>query len=83
MEIVSISQAKKIILAVVGFTIFLFGIALLVLPGPGIPFFVAGLSMLAAQFLWARRLLGRLKKEFKFVKKEVKRDFKKAKGLVS
>ncbi|MBI4055211.1 MAG: hypothetical protein HY402_03670 [Elusimicrobia bacterium] len=29
------SQAKRLILAVVGFTVLLFGVAMLVLPGPG------------------------------------------------
>jgi len=33
------------------------GIALLVLPGPGIPLIVAGLALLGTQFPWARRAL--------------------------
>lgn len=33
------------------------GIALLVLPGPGVPLIIAGLALLATQFQWARRLL--------------------------
>jgi uncharacterized protein (TIGR02611 family) len=32
------------------------GIALLVLPGPGIPLIIAGLALLSTQFEWARRL---------------------------
>ena len=34
------------------------GVALLVLPGPGLALIVAGLALLATQFEWARRLLG-------------------------
>ncbi|HEY6909146.1 MAG TPA: PGPGW domain-containing protein [Myxococcales bacterium] len=33
------------------------GIALLVLPGPGVPLIIAGLALLSTQFQWARRLL--------------------------
>ncbi|HET9752164.1 MAG TPA: PGPGW domain-containing protein [Myxococcales bacterium] len=32
------------------------GIALLVLPGPGVPLIIAGLALLSTQFEWARRL---------------------------
>jgi hypothetical protein len=34
-----------------------FGIAMLVLPGPGIVVIGAGVAVLAAEFTWARRLL--------------------------
>jgi uncharacterized protein (TIGR02611 family) len=33
------------------------GVALLVLPGPGVALIIAGLALLATQFQWARRLL--------------------------
>jgi putative transmembrane protein PGPGW len=36
------------------------GIPMLVLPGPGVLAILAGLSLLAGQFGWARRLLARL-----------------------
>jgi hypothetical protein len=36
-------------------------LALLVLPGPGWAVIFAGLAVLAAEFVWARRLLDRLK----------------------
>ena len=37
------------------------GIAMLVLPGPGWLTIFGGLAILAGEFLWARRLLERLK----------------------
>lgn len=40
-----------------GTAIVIAGVALLVLPGPGILTIVAGLSLLATEFTWARRLL--------------------------
>ena len=36
------------------------GIALLVLPGPGIPLLAVGLGLLALEFEWAERLLTRV-----------------------
>jgi Putative transmembrane protein (PGPGW) len=48
---------KKIITALIGGTVLLFGIALLVLPGPGLPVVAAGLAILTTKFLWARRAL--------------------------
>lgn len=48
---------KKISTALIGGTVLLFGIALLVLPGPGLPVVAAGLAILATKFLWARRAL--------------------------
>ncbi|MER3521247.1 MAG: TIGR02611 family protein [Acidimicrobiia bacterium] len=41
----------------VGLTVVLAGIAMLVLPGPGWLTIIAGLGLLATEYLWARRLL--------------------------
>lgn len=41
----------------------LVGVALLVLPGPGILFILIGLTILAVDFMWARRLKRRLGRE--------------------
>jgi tellurite resistance protein TerC len=57
--------AKKIIVGVIGFTILLFGIALLVLPGPAFVVIPIGLAILASEFAWARRILKKVKKEIK------------------
>lgn len=49
--------ARKIAVAVIGGTIVLFGIALLVLPGPAMVVIPVGLAVLALEFGWARRWL--------------------------
>ncbi len=54
-------QAKRLIKIVIGFTLLLAGVVLLLTPGPGALTIIAGLALLAAEFLWARRLLERLK----------------------
>jgi hypothetical protein len=48
--------------ATVGGSCVLVGLALLVLPGPGIPLLAAGLVILATEFAWAEALLRRVKK---------------------
>jgi uncharacterized protein (TIGR02611 family) len=44
-----------------GFLLLAAGIAMIALPGPGWLTVAAGLAILAGEFLWARRLLDRLK----------------------
>ena len=46
---------KKLFTALIGGTVLLIGVAMLVLPGPGLPIVAAGLAILATEFLWARR----------------------------
>jgi tellurite resistance protein TerC len=50
---------RKIIIAVIGTTILLIGIALIVLPGPAFIVIPIGLSILASEFIWARRVIKR------------------------
>ena len=47
--------------AIIGGTFVLVGIALLVLPGPGIAFIIVGLAILATEFVWAETLLHKVK----------------------
>jgi tellurite resistance protein TerC len=58
-------QIKRIIVAVVGFTVLAIGIALLVLPGPAFIVIPAGIAILATEFVWARRILNKVKERFK------------------
>jgi uncharacterized protein (TIGR02611 family) len=50
-------QARRVVVFVLGMTILLFGVALLVLPGPAILVIPAGLAILGLEFRWARRWL--------------------------
>jgi tellurite resistance protein TerC len=52
-----IRRARKIAVFVVGSSVVLFGIALLVLPGPAVVVIPVGLAILATEFAWARRWL--------------------------
>lgn len=52
-----LKKARKIVVFFVGITVVLFGILLLVLPGPAIVVIPIGLAILATEFAWARRWL--------------------------
>lgn len=56
-------QAKRLVIFVLGITVLLFGIVMLVAPGPGLLTVGLGLAILASEFLWARRILARFRKE--------------------
>lgn len=56
-------HARKLIVLVIGVTVLLIGLALLVLPGPGMLVIIAGLALLGIEFAWARSLLKKLKEK--------------------
>ena len=57
----TIEQARRVLKVVIGFTLLGAGIVMLVTPGPGWLTILLGLGVLAAEFVWARRLLNHLK----------------------
>jgi len=57
----TIQQAKRYLRIVFGFTLLGTGIVMIVTPGPGWLTILIALGLLAAEFVWARRLLDRLK----------------------
>jgi uncharacterized protein (TIGR02611 family) len=50
---------KRFAVTIVGGALLLLGLAMMVLPGPGILIIVAGLAVLATEYVWAKRLLKR------------------------
>lgn len=66
-----LQRAKRLIKIVVGFTLLAAGIAMLVLPGQGILTIMAALAILGTEFVWARRLLDRVKQKAKEAKDAV------------
>jgi uncharacterized protein (TIGR02611 family) len=57
----TVQKAKRFFKILIGFTLLLVGVVMLVTPGPGWLTIALGLAILAAEFVWARRLLDRLK----------------------
>ena len=56
-------NAKRIAIFVAGSAVVLAGVAMLVLPGPGIVVIIAGLAILATEFVWAERALDAAKEK--------------------
>jgi tellurite resistance protein TerC len=50
---------RKLIVAVIGITILLLGVAMVVLPGPAFIVIPVGFGILATEFAWARRMVRR------------------------
>jgi uncharacterized protein (TIGR02611 family) len=54
-------KVKRIIVGIAGGTVLLLGIVMIALPGPAIIVIPAGLAILATEFVWARRLLRKVR----------------------
>ena len=57
---------------VVGGTVVLIGVAMLVLPGPAFIVIPAGIAILATEFVWARRLLRKVKARIRLAAKKAR-----------
>jgi tellurite resistance protein TerC len=61
-------HVRRIVVLVFGGTVLLLGVVMLAAPGPGLLTIFAGLTILAAEFAWARRLLKRTRAAFGGIK---------------
>jgi hypothetical protein len=59
----TVKQARRVFLMLAGFTLLLVGIIMVFTPAPGTPVILFGLGLLGAEFVWARRIMERLKRE--------------------
>ncbi len=57
----NLPRVRKAIIAIIGGTVLVIGIAMIFLPGPSILVIPAGLAILATEFVWARRWLQRVR----------------------
>lgn len=60
---VILQSSKRIAVLTVGLALVAVGLALLVLPGPGLLVIIAGLAVLATEFAWAEHLLDKAKEQ--------------------
>jgi uncharacterized protein (TIGR02611 family) len=58
-------SGKRIAVTILGFTLVAGGLAMLVLPGPGILVVIAGLAVLSTEYAWARWVLDETKRRAK------------------
>src|SRR5437763_978021 len=56
-----LTSLRKLVIAVIGGTVLLIGVALIVLPGPAFIVIPIGLAILATEFAWARSMVNRAK----------------------
>lgn len=71
-------RVRLVAITIVGGLLTLAGLAMLVLPGPGLLALVAGLAILASEYAWARRHLDRAKGAAQKAKDKVARRSKAA-----
>lgn len=53
--------ARRIVVGLVGLTVLLFGVVMIVTPGPALVVIPVGLAILSIEFAWARAWLRRLR----------------------
>lgn len=66
-------NGKRIAVTVVGGSLVIIGVVLLVLPGPGLALIIAGLAILATEYVWAERALNYAKNKAKQATDKVRR----------
>ena len=63
MSVETVQRVKRFFKILGGFTLLLIGVVMVFTPGPGWVVIALGLGLLGAEYVWARRLLNRLKAE--------------------
>ena len=64
-------NGKRIGVSIAGFTLVIAGLVMLVLPGPGLLLIIAGLAILATEYVWAQRALNFAKQKAEQAKNKV------------
>lgn len=71
MLIKSLQQAKRVFRIVLGFTLLGAGVVMIFTPAPGWLVILGALGVLAAEFVWARRLLTHVKEQTQRIREAV------------
>ncbi len=61
----SLKQLKRILIAIIGGTIVVIGLFMIVLPGPAFIVIPLGLSILATEFIWAKKMIEKFRNKKK------------------
>jgi Putative transmembrane protein (PGPGW) len=64
-------NGKRIGISILGFVLVIGGLAMLVLPGPGLLLIIAGFAILATEYVWAQRALNFAKQKAEQAKNKV------------
>ncbi|MEW6070990.1 MAG: TerC family protein [Planctomycetota bacterium] len=68
---ITLRQARRVVIGIVGVTLLALGLVFLLLPGPGFPAILLGLAILALEFVWARRWLAKIRATYRAVRAAV------------
>ena len=60
-------HARRVVIFIIGSTVLVIGILMIVLPGPAFIVIPLGLTILATEFVWARRWLDYAKRQIKSI----------------
>jgi uncharacterized protein (TIGR02611 family) len=66
-------NGKRIAVTVAGVVLLLLGLAMMVLPGPGLLFIIFGFAVLSTEYVWAQRMLNLTKEKAEQAKNTVLR----------
>jgi len=69
----TVDQVRRFFKILAGFTLLGVGAIMLITPGPGWLVIFLGLTLLAAEFVWARRLMNHMKEQSTRIKDTVLR----------
>lgn len=69
----TLHEAWRIIILVFGGSVVLIGAALIILPGPGWLTIILGLAILGSEFIWARRLLRKARREMRSIEQNLRK----------
>ena len=58
-----LKKMRKLFVLLIGLTVVLIGLIMVVTPGPAIIVIPIGLAILGTEFVWAKKILKRIKKE--------------------
>lgn len=83
MALKTVEQVRRVFRVAAGFTLLAAGVVMIATPGPGWLTILLGLGLLAAEFVWAKRLMDRIKRESERLKDTVLGRSKETKPPVS
>lgn len=72
-RVTAVKQTRRVLVIALGSVLLAAGLALMVLPGPGIPLIFLGLTVLSWEFPAAKRLLYKIKSKIKQLRDSRKR----------
>jgi len=74
---ITLRQARRVVILVVGSTLLILGLVMIVAPGPGFLTVFLSLALLGLEFAWARRWLSTTKERLREMREDVEQVFRK------